>query len=100
MHLGLLAIQGVGEEVPLLEAVEEDKPHLAQQTLSEPQARSQEVIPGTLMTEVRLVLRKNKERRMLKAIAVEAQPQVKPLERGKPKLTERIRLPTKRSKVR
>ena len=84
MHHGHLATQGEEEEVPSSEAGQEGEPHPTQvRTPLELQARSQEVTPGTLLTEVKQVLRRNKEKRMLKATVVEAQPQVKHLEKEK-----------------
>ena len=97
---GHQAQQGAGEEVPLLEAVQEVEPRQAQQTLSELQVQSREATQGTPMTEVRLVLKTNKEKRMLKATAVQAQFLVTLHERGKPKLIKRTQLSTMISKVR
>ena len=100
MHLGLLAIQGEEAEVPSSEVGQEVEPHPTQVRIpSELQARSQGATPGTPMTKVRQVQRRNKEKRMLITTAVEVQLLMYPLERGRTK-TKKIQLPKRISKVR
>ena len=100
MHHGHLAIQGEEAEVPLSEVGQEVEPHPTQaRTPSELQARSQGATPGTPMTKVRQVRRRNKGRRTLITTVVEARLQTRTLERGKQK-TRKILLPKRTSKVR
>ena len=100
MRHGLPATQGEEEEVPSSEVGQEVEPHPTQvRTLSELQARLQEVTPGTPTTKVRQVLRRNRGRRMPITTAVEVQLLVSTLERGKPK-PRKILLPKRISKVR